>query len=237
MILRLAFALMLLAGGAFAKPPMVPGAEHAEWRAIGRVNVAGYNSRTMCSGTLIAPDLVLTAAHCVVDPKTGAPFRPANVRFAAGWFRGKAYTHGAAVSIAVLEQSETGGHTARFAADIALFRLGRPLEARGLEPLPVAALPRGTDALTAITYRADRPHALSRAADCPITGADPRLLLLACDVTFGASGGPLFEMGPEGPRLVAVLSAMRRQGGQITAIAVRAAPALERLREKLGAAE
>jgi protease YdgD len=34
------------------------------WDAVGQVNVAGYRIMGQCTGTLVAPNLVVTAAHC-----------------------------------------------------------------------------------------------------------------------------------------------------------------------------
>ena len=54
----------------------VPG-----WDAVGRLNISG---RSMCTGALIAPDLVLTAAHCLYDVHTGRAVDPRKIEFASG---------------------------------------------------------------------------------------------------------------------------------------------------------
>lgn len=40
------------------------GDEGREWSAVGRLDIGG---RGFCTGALIAPDIVLTAAHCLYD--------------------------------------------------------------------------------------------------------------------------------------------------------------------------
>jgi hypothetical protein len=54
------------------------------WTAIGQVNVTGYRSALRCTGSLIASNLVITAAHSVMDSSRGKPFPLHQIHFVAG---------------------------------------------------------------------------------------------------------------------------------------------------------
>ena len=51
------------------------------WIAIGRVNKSGNGH---CTGTLVAPDLVVTASHCLLNQRTKRMHRPESMKFVAG---------------------------------------------------------------------------------------------------------------------------------------------------------
>jgi protease YdgD len=69
------------------------------WSSIGHVNVSGYRLRRGCTGTLVAPRVVLTAAECVIDPWKREPFAPNRIFFAAGVMKDTVVGRSAALCI------------------------------------------------------------------------------------------------------------------------------------------
>jgi V8-like Glu-specific endopeptidase len=53
------------------------------WDAVGQVNVAGFRTGFDCTGTLVAPTLVVTAAHCVINPIAQKPYAFKDIHFLA----------------------------------------------------------------------------------------------------------------------------------------------------------
>jgi protease YdgD len=202
---------------------MLSAEEHFAWRGVGRVNIATFRERGMCTGTLIAEDLVLTAAHCLVSNATGKPYAPGNIHFVAGWRQGVMVASSRAASVALhpLYRHNAPPDLEQIGADLALIRLARPIPSGDVPSFKVAPAPAGRPALTLISYRQDRANALTRQEGCVLRGADRHVMALGCDVTFGASGSPLFaEIGGE-RRLIAVISAMSEAQGIPIAWAVR----------------
>lgn len=207
----------------FERRAMLTAEEHAAWHGVGRVNISTFSATGMCTGTLIAEDIVLTAAHCVISDRTGEVHAPGNVHFVAGYRRGVGVANSRAASITIHPSYRRNGAVdlRNIGADIALIRLSAPIPGSLVPHFRVAPAETATGPLTLVSYRRDRQHALTRQDGCDIRGAAPAVLALGCDVTFGASGSPVFaEVGGE-VRLIAVVSAMSRQDGKPIAWAVR----------------
>ncbi|HOT82160.1 MAG TPA: trypsin-like serine protease [Candidatus Defluviicoccus seviourii] len=188
------------------------------WAAIGRLNTS---TGRYCTATLIARDAVVTAAHCVHDPRTGRRVRPSTLHFLAGYQRGTHVAHAVARSIQVAAPDRTGEAAGidRVADDWAIVTLAAPLSVR---PIPVrrtegeetGAVPKGS--LLRAGYSQDRPHLLAVHEGCSVKQslAHGRVWLTDCDATRGDSGSPVLVRRGDTVDLVGITAAVT--GGDTT---------------------
>lgn len=196
--------LLLLPGAGFAQPAL-PGIgnddpRHAvdrrqmPWRALGRVQTE-LGGR--CTGALLAPRIVLTAAHCLLAPRTGNLVQPATIHFLLGYERGGRAGEARVTAFRVGEGFRAGPDIPA-GADWAILTLDRDIAPREFTLPLMPALPPIRTPLMLGGYQQDRPELLLADTNCRALGVMRGLLLHDCAGTRGVSGGPVLAPAPGG---------------------------------------
>lgn len=217
-------ALALLAPPAMAEPLLRMDTAEAirGLEGIGRLDIAtGTGISGFCTATLVAPTLVLTAAHCVhgVD---GSPYLTEEMTFRAGFRDGHADATRRVRRMVVhpAYRPVTRPTGASIAADLALLELDRSLDLPGIRPFPADGTLAIGDPVRVVSYARHRAEAPSSESGCTVLDRDARILVLSCSVDFGASGAPVLVDDGHGARVVSVISAMGEAEGRPVAFAV-----------------
>ena len=167
--------------------------------AVGRLNAAGYKTRRMCSATLIAPDTVLSAAHCV-PPQ---PSLREGLRFVAGWDRGD-FIAARGISDITLHPDFQQPDVENIPYDIALLTLDAPITE--VAPLPLSQVTAPTVRITGYSF--DRPHLIAEVGPCNTRDLLAGSVLRAdCPTQRGFSGAPVLTLIDSAWHVTAVAAA------------------------------
>lgn len=183
------------------------------FEGVGRIQI-GANS--FCTGALVAPDLVLTAAHCMFSKTTGLMVAASDIKFLAGWRNGRAEAYRGARRAAVHPDYVYSDRNkiARVGSDLALIRLDQPIRLPSIRPFTFNTTPHPGDEVGVVSYARDRSEAPSLQEVCEVRKRDRYVLVMSCAAEFGASGAPVFSMGGGAPQIVSVISAKAEMDGE-----------------------
>ena len=194
----LAAALPLLPGVGPADRRLPVDPARAPWTALVRVQT---ELGERCTGFMVAPQVAVTAAHCLYLPRVGRFIQPGSIHVLLGYRFGRYAGHARVMRFTIPQAYRPGDEAATAGADRAVLILDHRLVPAS-EALAVASVPSLPAAVRLGGYGQDRDELIVAGPGCRVLGrrSDGQgrpLLAHDCQATRGTSGAPLLWRRPD----------------------------------------
>ncbi|WP_428392886.1 trypsin-like serine peptidase [Lichenicoccus sp.] len=191
-------AALLLIGAGSGRVAVPIG--QAPWRGLARVQT---ELGERCTGFLIAPDVAVTAAHCLFLPRVGHFIRPDSVHVLLRYSMGRFAAEARVARFVIASSYDPRREQATASADRAVLLLDHAIGGPGDAIALAHHLPAVGERLLLAGYGQDRDELAVRGPPCRITSvlADAIggvVIAHDCAATLGTSGAPLLAPAGDG---------------------------------------
>lgn len=182
-------------------PDKIPG-----WEAVGRVTFARTGAPQTCTGTLVTPNKVATAAHCVSLQFGKAESAAQHLIFQAGKSGISVVEVMRVARISYHPDYAPGsGLQNNIPSDLAILHLEAEME--HVAPMSIAAPPEEPTTVSYLGHRANGRNPPRLTEECSQKMLSTRVLEIGCQAISGNSGAGVIWQDGDTKRLVAVISA------------------------------